>query len=269
MKPWLVAASFAVALAARAQTAVTPEQADAFFNGRGTLTLPPPPAAPASTGRAGRGYSGLAFSKEISKLDLQRALQAMVDQTYLVGFRTFADAEDMFHAHMIFDGGDPKLKLLLFHTQERAGLYERYEPKSKYNYVDRTKRNWVLPLDTLKAQDANLYRVGYTKPEWCVGEEAFTIDFNMLDPKKLGFASGVRETVQINFYKTRCDKRENPDSRKVTIDMPDGKRVCAELYDAPPKDKYYSENFIKFGHLLARDRKNGTYRSACPDTSPD
>src|SRR5690348_8455747 len=87
------------------------------------VASPAPPAA-----QAGTKYEKFNFAKEISKDQLQKVIQTMVKQTYLVGFRTLGNAEDFFHGHVIYDGNNTKPELILFHTQERAFLYALYDP---------------------------------------------------------------------------------------------------------------------------------------------
>jgi hypothetical protein len=212
-------------------------------------------------------YSESNFSAFISKGEMAKALQAMVDTAYKVGFRTIGNPDDLFHGHFIFDGKSSRPRFILYHTQERAGLYELYEPWSKLAYTDKTKRNWIQWLDTDKVEDANLYRFAFTKPEWCVAEEAFTINYDMLDPAKLGFVPVViGEYYQFNFFQIRCKGKENdPESNVISLAMPEGKTLCLEFNDDPAKR--YSSNFQEFAQRLGEDRQHGKNLSTCPDTS--
>ncbi len=212
-------------------------------------------------------YADFNFSAFITKKEMTRALQTMVDTAYGIGFRTIGHPDDLFHGHFIFDGVSPKPRFILYHAQERANLYALYKPGSVFDYTDKTKRNWIQWLDTFKVEDASLYRYGYTKPAWCVSEEAYTIGYEMLDPAKLGFTPTViGEYYQFNYYQTKCKGKENdPDSDVLSVTLPAGDVVCLEFSDAA--SKRYSSNFFKFAQKLGEDQKKGKHLSVCPDPS--
>ncbi|MBI3552055.1 MAG: hypothetical protein HY077_06020 [Elusimicrobia bacterium] len=208
------------------------------------------------------GYAGLPISKVVSKVDITRALQAMMDSAYGVGFRTIGHPDDWFHGHFLFDGNQVP-RAILYHTQERAGLYRLYEPGSRFDYVDENKRNWIQRLPDLKAEDARAYRVSGTKPQWCSEDEAFTVSYEMLDPAKIGFTPVIiGEFYQFNFYQTPCKGREKDADSRVASVIVDGKPVCLEFND--DASKRYSANFFKLAKKLGDDQKKGKHRSSCP-----
>lgn len=178
------------------------------------------------------------FLAEFSHKRLQGLIQKMADVTYGKGFRYLGDDKDFYHGHVLYVRKSRKKRAepvaILYHTQERAYYAHKYNPGSRYDYLDAGMRNWIQWLDFGRVEDANLYkRTDYRdiNPGLVTRllrgyEEHYTITDWMLDSKALGGETVA--TVQFLFMSTDlCKKSPVPAGcdDSFVINLPNGERV--------------------------------------------
>jgi hypothetical protein len=191
----------------------------------------------------------------LTRAQVQALVQRFVDAKHGKAFRHLGDDQDFDHGHLLFkdkQGGRPVA--VLFHTQERASRWSSEDPGGKYDYVDKKGRNWIVWLDPDKPiENARDYeRAAYPDtPEWRewvklhleMYQGAFTITYDMLDPKKLGVDPDLgfpskRLNDQFNFHRTDCARLPRPlpeDKAFIEVLLPAAspgaarERVCLAL----------------------------------------
>jgi len=172
------------------------------------------------------------FPKEFSKDRLQRLLQRVVDTVYMKGFRYLGEQADFNHGHILFVSGNPVA--ILYHTQENAYYDHRNKPGSKYDYLNKSTRNWIQWLGNPDlVENANKYeRTAY--PDTLVWErfirysvpvfrDHYTITPPMLNPEFLG--GEVTFELQWRFTKTTPNATRPSDSNVVNVILPTGEIV--------------------------------------------
>ena len=190
-------------------------------------------------------FEKMGWPSEVSKAQIEAAIQALVTRGYGTAFRYIGVTEDWNHGHLTWDIDSQKVIGIIFHTQEGLLPYFLLDSPNLYvqdgllNGLDRSQRSWIYFFESNDILNLKTYAL-QEKPDsidlelWNAWTRLGSYRPENVDPKKIGKHLGYEDKSQrdsIHFYRMNCPamtdlKYENSNVIKIRVN---NENVCLYL----------------------------------------